>query len=122
MKGALIATVSTDVASLDIIGVGIEHKGNSIHLVLADPSDYHTFGEVKKILGAAPADILVIDGQGTYEDTKNDFEMYQTLVRPGGKIAIGNISHPPTFRYWEEIPYPDKTYHGEGAGFGIVGL
>lgn len=121
-KGGTVILVSPDVSSLDVAGVGLESLGNYVSLLLADPSDYNTFSEVRKVLTSGSTDYLIIDGQGTYEQTKEDFEMYQTLVRPGGKIAICNLKSPLTHRFWTELPYPKQTWGEPGAGVGIVSL
>lgn len=55
-------------------------------------------------------DILMIDGDHTYEGVKKDFEMYSPLVRPGGLIVFHDIcDHSETAptcqvkKFWNEL-------------------
>ena len=120
--GGVVIAVNTDVAVVDMVGVSLEERKAVMSLILSDPTDYHVQAEVRKTSGSAPVDFMVLDGLCDYETIKGDFEMYQTLVRPGGKIALGNANDPQILKFWEEIPYQKKNYYADGAGVGIVGL
>ena len=41
--------------------------------------------------GGHPVDVLFIDGDHRYEGVSRDFQLYSTLVRPGGLIAFHDI-------------------------------
>jgi predicted O-methyltransferase YrrM len=45
---------------------------------------------VRDELGA-PADFILIDGDHSYDGAKRDFELYRSLVAPGGMIAFHDI-------------------------------
>lgn len=107
-------------------------KKQKIHLVRADSHDRATREKVTTILQCQELDLLFIDGDHTYEGAKNDFEMYEPLVRRGGFIALHDIvpHHPGSGcgvdRYWNELKHshehiefiesPDQ----QGAGLGLI--
>jgi cephalosporin hydroxylase len=80
-----------------------------LHFVRADSHDLATRAEVERILGGAPIDFLMIDGDHSYEGVKADFELYAPLVGAGGLIAFHDIvTHPTSMqcevqRFWNEI-------------------
>ncbi len=56
-----------------------------------DSHDRGTRDLVREAFGDAPLDVLLIDGDHTYEGVRRDFEMYRSLVRPGGLIVFHDI-------------------------------
>jgi predicted O-methyltransferase YrrM len=62
----------------------------NIRLVRGDSHAVSTFARVESLL-KEPIDFLFIDGDHTYEGVRNDFEMYEPLVRAGGLIALHDI-------------------------------
>ncbi len=68
-----------------------------------------TFERVKRTLDGNPLDLLFLDGDHTYEGVKADFDMYSSLVRPGGLIVFHDILlHEPANncqvdQFWAEL-------------------
>ena len=101
-----------------------------LHTITADSHSSSTLSMVTKKLGTAKLDFLFIDGDHSYDGVKRDFEMYSTLVRPGGLIAFHDIvPHPPEaqchvsefwtelkqrYRYEEFIESPRQQWAGIG--------
>jgi predicted O-methyltransferase YrrM len=50
-----------------------------------------TFDDVRDLLAGEPLDFLFIDGDHSYDGVKRDFELYSTLVRPGGIIGLHDV-------------------------------
>ncbi|UCD80007.1 MAG: class I SAM-dependent methyltransferase [Desulfobacterales bacterium] len=107
-------------------------KNQKLHLIRADSHKVSTLQEVKRILNDQKIDFLFIDGDHTYEGVKQDFEMYQPLVKNGGLIAFHDVvPHPEHYqcgvdRFWHEIK---PRYDGEEivnyckqqwAGIGVI--
>jgi predicted O-methyltransferase YrrM len=80
-------------------------------------------------------DVLLIDGDHTYEGVSSDFRLYSPLVAPCGIIALHDIlPHPgvpecQVDRFWGELTAPRKREivspgelndHGAWGGIGIV--
>jgi len=88
---------------------------------------------VKTLLAGELLDFLFIDGDHSYEGVRRDFEMYAPLVRPGGIVALHDVSvqQPARVRaihdvvpYWhqleglfesEEIFDPSERWGGIGV-------
>ena len=62
-----------------------------INLIRKDSHKPSTLQKVKKILKKKKVDVLFIDGDHTYNGVKKDFEMYRSLVKPGGIICFHDI-------------------------------
>ena len=65
-------------------------------------------------------DLLHIDGDHTYEGVKNDFELWESVVRPGGVILFHDIdSFDEVRKFFEEIEggYKRELNLGPGLGF-----
>lgn len=83
--------------------------GQRVHLLRRDSHDPSTLEALKGVLGGRRVDFLLIDGDHTYEGVKRDFEMYRSLVRPGGMIGFHDIvphsaeSGCEVERFWNEI-------------------
>jgi len=80
-----------------------------LDLLRLDSQQTSTREQVLKLLNQRPIDFLFIDGDHRYAGVKKDYELYASLVRPGGLIAFHDI-RPNTFdptievaRLWEEI-------------------
>jgi predicted O-methyltransferase YrrM len=50
-----------------------------------------TVRRVRDFLGNDLLDVLLIDGDHTLEGVRRDFELYRSLVRPGGLVAFHDI-------------------------------
>ena len=86
------------------------------------------------LLGGHPLDFVFIDGDHHYEAVKRDFELYSTLMQPGGHIAFHDVAPQPAHsgneveRFWTELK---RSYACDeirenptrpGAGIGIVSV
>jgi len=67
-------------------------------------------------------DILLIDGDHTYEGVKKDFEMYVPLVKEKGLILMHDICNVNCGvpKFWREITYPKIGLEYGKAAAGIV--
>lgn len=80
-----------------------------IHLIRADSHENRTLEKVRSILNGKEIDFLFIDGDHTYQGVKKDFEIYNSLVKKNGIIAIHDIIISPheidcqVNKFWNEI-------------------
>ena len=93
-----------------------------------DSQDERTFERVGRLLGERPVDYLFIDGDHRHDAVRRDFELYSTLVRPGGIVAFHDISPHTTLdtegtaAFWAELKRASVTEEriAEGVpGYGI---
>jgi predicted O-methyltransferase YrrM len=101
----------------------------TVHLLERDSHDPGTVELVEDLVGRI--DVLLIDGDHTYDGVKGDFEMYGPLVEPGGLVAFHDVVPGPdafvgmVHRFWPEvrgdrfIEIVDDWDQG-GYGFGII--
>ncbi len=104
------------------------HK-QKIHLIREDSHALATLNMVKKILERYKLDLLLIDGDHTYNGVKRDFEIYSRLVRKGGIIAFHDIVPGPPEnvggvpRFWGEnkhnFNFIEFVKDHEQGGYGI---
>ena len=74
-----------------------------VRLIQADSHDPATRQQVVDLLEGEPLDFRFIDGDHTLAGVRADYEMYGSLVRPGGWIGLHDIT--------------ESDYHkGMGAG------
>jgi len=103
-----------------------------IKLLRADSHNPKTLELVKTVIDHRMIDFLFIDGDHTYEGVKRDFNMYSSLVKEGGIIALHDIvEHSPETgcqvnMFWNEIKY-DYEYlefiediNQKWAGIGVI--
>jgi predicted O-methyltransferase YrrM len=62
-----------------------------IELMRADSHLAETVDAVQEVLAGRDVDAMFIDGDHTYAGVKQDYEMYELLVRDGGVIAFHDI-------------------------------
>jgi predicted O-methyltransferase YrrM len=88
---------------------GYGRRSQSLHFVPFNSHDLSTRDAAVNLLGGRPVDLLMIDGDHTYEGVRRDFELYAPLVGDGGLIAFHDIlPHPrvPSCEvdiFWNEI-------------------
>jgi len=63
----------------------------TIRLIRGNSHDSATVEKVRALLMDKRIDLLFIDADHTYEGVKKDFEMYEPLVREGGRIVLHDI-------------------------------
>jgi hypothetical protein len=67
-----------------------------------------------------------IDGVHSYDGVKCDFEMYGSLVNPGGLIAFHDINYScDVRRFWDEVKVGRRFQeicvdHGQTYGIGLI--
>jgi len=77
--------------------IGIDNTLNvlrqefSAQMIIGDSHSTKTVAVLEQRLAGRPIDCLFIDGDHSYDGVRQDYEMYQTLVRPGGLIAFHDI-------------------------------
>ncbi len=83
---------------------------------VGDSHDPATFDWLTGQLDSDPVDVLVLDGDHTYDGVSQDFTMYAPLVRPGGlvllhDIAVTNDPRAQVYRFWPELVerWPDTV-------------
>lgn len=103
-----------------------------MHLVRANSHNLQTLAEVKRILDGRPVDLLLIDGDHTYEGVRKDFEMYSPLVGNGSIIAFHDIVPGPQENvggvpeFWQEIRRTVTSveivwsWNQRGYGIGVI--
>jgi len=106
-------------------------KNQQIYLIRKNSHNAVTLDEVKNILNNTKVDFLFIDGDHTYQGVKQDFEIYSSLVRKNGIIALhdivqSNVTGCEVSKFWEEIKYNYdyieivKNWNQNWAGIGII--
>ena len=72
---------------------GMKKPGQTVHAVSGSSHDPVILDRVKTIFAGSLIDVLFIDGDHSYDGVRQDYEMYRSLVRPGGIIAFHDIIH-----------------------------
>jgi len=109
---------------------GFARPGQHVEVRRADSHLASTRDAVERFFDGAPLDLLFVDGDHAYESVRADFELYGSLVRPGGLIAFHDIvegssdTSEDVPRFWREIrPSLVETRElvdsWEQGGFGI---
>lgn len=110
--------------------------GQSLHFLRSDSHAPETRAALLEILDGRPIDLLMIDGDHTYEGVRQDFELYSPLVKRNGLIAFHDIVHHDKVpdceveRLWNEVkvnyryrefvtPGGDRGW-GEWGGIGVL--
>jgi predicted O-methyltransferase YrrM len=117
--------VSTDLESM-------KQHGQSVHAILGNSHDRQTLERVRGLLGARMLDLLFIDGDHTYGGVRQDYEMYGSLVRPGGVIAFHDITQTnwpecQVDRFWADLANdaslrPMAIFSRVPSQFGGIGI
>jgi predicted O-methyltransferase YrrM len=86
----------------------MKQPGQTVRVVHGNSHDPQTLKRVRTLLGERMLDLLFIDGDHTYDGVRQDYEMYRSLVLPGGLIGFHDIvhSHWPgcqVDRFWGEL-------------------
>jgi len=102
-NGATTLALCHSAPTVDLmIGVDLFVKNRAILLALRRPGQRMTFvdgpslspralARVRRALGGATLDVLLIDGDHSYEGALGDFLAYREMVRDGGLIAFHDI-------------------------------
>ena len=133
-----------------VIGIDLVQKNAPLLKFLSSSKSYYIEGystsekvlkQVRKIIGVHYIDILLIDGDHSYEGVKLDFEKFLPMVRTNGIIAFHDIckDHFSRFgkstsnftggvpKFWQEIQdqYPENVefvhdHKQDGFGIGLI--
>ena len=78
-------------------------------------------GDSKKVEWDREIDLLLIDGDHTYEGAGADYDKYVPFVRKGGIILIHDICRiDGVKRFWNELKVPKTTLRLSAWGMGII--
>ena len=102
-----------------------------IILIRDDSHKISTVEKVKKVLNNRKIDIAYIDGDHTYSGVKRDFELYRSLITPGGFMVFHDIvphknKNVGVPKFWQEIhkeyEFKEivKNWDQNGSGIGIL--
>jgi predicted O-methyltransferase YrrM len=102
----------------------------NLHLIKGDSHRLETLEQLKGCLNGEKIDFLFIDGDHAYDGVKMDFEMYGSLVRPGGLVgfhdnkATKENEWSGVIPYWDEIKtkYKSREFFGPEDSWGGMGL
>jgi predicted O-methyltransferase YrrM len=92
------------------------HNKQRIDLLRGNSHSTLTRSKIVKLLQGKQVDFLFVDAGHTYNDVRQDFEMYCNLVAPGGLIAFHDISEHPkasgceVHRFWSEVKSQYESY------------
>ena len=86
------------------------------------------FHDSRRRFGDRFADILHIDGRHGYEDVREDYSDWVSVVKDGGVVLFHDIAEREggfgVWRLWEELAEPGRSFafeHGHGLGVLAVG-
>ena len=110
----------------------VRSEGHTVEIVFADSQIEKTRDDVERRLAGREVDVLFLDADHTYKGVSRDFELYSSLVRPGGIIAFHDVApkqenpkvEVPLF--WQSLvkKYPDscrQCVHQAGRfGIGVL--
>lgn len=109
---------------------GFARERQQLHFLRSDSHDPATVEELRSRIGERQLDLLMIDGDHSFEGVKADFELYSPLVVRGGFVAFHDIlthqqGSAEVDRLWRELrdryPHVEFTDPGDDWGFGVWG-
>jgi len=85
------------------------------------------FADSRPAIGDGTVDLLHIDGRHGYDDVREDFEEWITVVREGGIVLFHDIEERENgfgvWRLWEELAAEHPSFaFTHGHGLGIIGV
>jgi predicted O-methyltransferase YrrM len=88
-------------------------RQQKIHLINGDSHSPATLEQARKYLGNNSVDYLFIDGDHSESGVRADYQMYGSLVRPGGIIGFHDIAvNTPqcqVIKLWKELVQSSRT-------------
>lgn len=69
----------------------LHRAGQQLRLINGSSHSPRTLRRIRKILGEKRLDLLLIDGDHTYEGVRQDFQMYRELLGDGGFVIFHDI-------------------------------
>lgn len=134
--GSLFISIDLFPEAAEYVALAKRYPGQEFHFLLADSHDPATFRRVGELLDGRKLDLLLIDGDHTYDGVKADFERYRELCGERGVIALHDIvpDHAAhgvdtdhrsgeVYRFWRELraehPHREFVEDPEQNGFGL---
>jgi len=80
-------------------------------------------GDSKTLPWDKEIDVLLIDGDHSYEGVKADYERFEPFVKEGGIILMHDVlwPHKGVVRFfWDEVDYPKSALPLSKSGLGII--
>ena len=80
-------------------------------------------GDSKEVLWNKEIDILLIDGDHSYEGIKADYEKYEPFVKENGLILIHDVlwAHKGVKKFfWDKVKYPKSIFPLSRSGMGVI--
>ena len=80
-------------------------------------------GDSKTLPWDKEIDVLLIDGDHSYEGVKADYERFEPFVKEGGIILMHDVlwAHKGVVRlFWDEVDYPKTALPLSKSGLGII--
>jgi len=146
-----LATADATIVSIDLPGAAFGRRearrtrasieryarpGQHIHLLEADSHEAQTVERLREVLAGRSIDLLMIDGDHTYEGVRADFELYSAFVGRNGMIVFHDIlpseiaADCEVDRLWSELrgryrvaefvdTYDDRG-RGQWGGLGVI--
>jgi cephalosporin hydroxylase len=115
---------------------GYAQPGQTLDLLRMDSHAPATLRTVRDVLDGRLIDFLMVDGDHTYDGVRRDFELYSTLMAPGGLIAFHDVlPHPgdpdcEVDRLWNELKRDfehcelldagNTAWRGQWGGIGVL--
>lgn len=109
-------------------------ENQQVYCIIGNSHACNTHETVRTLLGEERLDLLVIDGDHTYQGVRTDWDLYSPLVRPGGMAILHDITdwapaprkhEVEVWKLWEELRAEFSTYEfqsGQTVGTGVVML
>ena len=96
----------------------------NVKTILGNSHDQSTFEKLVRYLNGELVDFLFIDGDHVYESVKQDYLMYQQIVRKGGWIGFHDINPTPSTecevdRLWKELSGKKLEFNVKCNAYGI---
>jgi cephalosporin hydroxylase len=103
-----------------------------VTVIRGDSHDANVRRQVEELLAGEPLDFLFIDGDHTVQGVTLDYQMYGSLVRPGGWIGLHDITESDYHKgmnaggsaeHWAALEHPRKiavNWRDPGFGIGLV--
>lgn len=97
-----------------------QHFDKRPQIIAGDSRAPDTLARVKEI--SPVFDFLFIDGDHSYEGVSSDFNLYSTLVRPGGLVGFHDLRIADIARFFGRLPFQKQIWDEGSYGIGLVYL
>ena len=97
-RGGMVETLAKAYPHATIVGIDNDYsslKFTDFIKIEGDSHDPEVRDQAASHFGRHPVDFIFIDGDHTLESVRKDYEMYASMVKPGGIIAFHDIMRDP---------------------------